>query len=327
MRALYRILCAAVLTGLFATTAHAVPTGYGTERARKRTTAERDALTANEADVIYNSDTKHLEFHNGTVWRGLPSTSFKNYTFAARTASSGVYYIGGYYDCPAAAATLTQAGPTITLGSANNPYAAHSLVVAGGAGSASGGTGAVTLVVSGTSINDGGTRTGGDSETIVSDITAASLNEMFEGKKWLGQITFTLTCSGGCTHTAYDFDFNYCLAKYEDWGNRDFKVTDLECTGLANANDSGFDVALMQHKATGWTYSVGAFTAGAPALYSMNATHGAEQDLVSGEQFAFKRSGLADVVVGSGSEGVLIRVATGANNSVSYMNCHIGVEL
>jgi hypothetical protein len=47
-----------------------VQTGYGTERPPTVTTAERDALSAVESDTVYNSDTKRMEFYDGTYWRG-----------------------------------------------------------------------------------------------------------------------------------------------------------------------------------------------------------------------------------------------------------------
>ena len=99
----------------------------------------------------------------------------------------------------------TQASATVNHGSTNNPYGAHVGIVAGAAGTASGGTGTVTLVVSGTSwVSTTATRTPADSETIVADITAMSTNSYVETtKRWLGQVTFTLTCTGGCTHTTY----------------------------------------------------------------------------------------------------------------------------
>jgi hypothetical protein len=108
-------------------------------------------------------------------------------------------------------------------------------------------------------------------------------------------------------------------------GNRDFTITDIECVGLANANDGGFEIELLHHKTIGWTYHASAFVAGTAALLSMNTIHSTEQDLDNGEFFAFKRSGLTTAIDGNGNEGIIVRITTGANNSVSYMDTHLGV--
>jgi hypothetical protein len=114
--------------------------------------------------------------------------------FALRTSNAGANYVGGFWQFQTTAANLTQATTTQTIGLANYTYGAHASLVAGGAGTASGGTGAISIVVSGTSIGVDGTRTPADSEVIVSDITEMTTNAYYEpAKKWLGQITSTLT--------------------------------------------------------------------------------------------------------------------------------------
>jgi len=254
-------------------------------------------------------------------------TNTRSYSFQSFAGSSGTNYIGGFYDVSTTDANLTQASTTVTHGDANVSYAAHAILVASGAGAASGGSGAVTIVVSGTSITDAGVRTAADSETIVSDITAMSTDEYFEtDKKWLGTITYTLTV-GATGHTAYSADFNYGYAKYEDFGNRNFTVTDFEVVGVAGVNDTGFDVQLQHHKATGWTYAASGFDPGTGALVDMNTDHSTEQNLSNGEPFAYKRTSLSTAVNGGDGEGTVIRVVTGANGSVQYLDAHIRVTL
>jgi len=240
-------------------------------------------------------------------------------------SGTGSFYIAGYYEAPAADANLNQGSTTQVYGSANHSYAAHAFAVVGGAGTASGGAGAVVLTVSGTSITDAGVRTPGDSETIIADITAVALNEYYESaKKWIGQITFTLDV-GATGHTAYALDFNYGWCKYDDRINTNFILQSIECVGLAGANDSGFNIELLHHKATGWVYSAAAFSPGV-TIFDMNTDHGTEQNLVSGEYFAWKRGNLATSVAGAASEGFLVRLVVGANNAVAFMDMHIGTE-
>ncbi|GAF68197.1 unnamed protein product, partial [marine sediment metagenome] len=65
--------------------------------------------------VLYNANpgviNVDIEHH------GNKNLMAKSYNFSARTASSGVYYLGGFYDAPAADVNLDQAGTTQTYGS------------------------------------------------------------------------------------------------------------------------------------------------------------------------------------------------------------------
>jgi hypothetical protein len=133
---------------------------------------------------------------------------------------------------------------------------------------------------------------------------------------------FTLSSTAGATFT---LDFNHGLAKYDDLNNTDFNLQGFEAVGLCNATDTDFNVELLAHNATGWTYSLAAFKAGNTPLADMNTIHGTEQDIIGGEQFAFKVADLNTAIAGTASEGAIIRVTTGTNNSVSFMNSHITV--
>ena len=251
---------------------------------------------------------------------------FKSYSFVARDATSGVHFNAGFYDAPEAAAQLTQDLPTVTHGGVNAPYAAHAFAVVAGPGEGPGEEGdPVILTISGTSITDAGVRAAGDSEVLVADGIGVQSNQYFETtKKWIGRITYTLS-SGD--EALFSLDFNYGFAKYETFSKQQFVVVDFECLGLANANDASFDVELLHHKQTGWTYSLTVFVPGSGVIVGMNATYSTEQDIDAGKQFAFKRSGLTTAVEGDAREGILIRMTTGANNSVSYMDTHVGVNL
>jgi hypothetical protein len=202
-------------------------------------------------------------------------------------------------------------------------YAAHASIVAGGAGSVN--AGQVGLRVTGTSITDAGVRTASDSETIVSDITTLSLNKYAESsKKWIGQITFELFTVNG-SPTIFSLDFNFGFSKYDDFGNQDFIVSDLECIGRAGAGDTGFDILLFHHNNQNWTYSAAAFVPGGAIIAQLSTDHATERNLINNERFAYKRSGLSTSVNGEASEGVVLCAITTSGGSVEIMDAHIGV--
>ena len=272
---------------------------------------------------------KMIAIYDGTSWycavEKLASAShtFKSYSLGTRSAGTGDFYVGGFYIAAAGDVNLNQGSLTHSLGTANISYAAHVFVVLKEAGTTDGSD--LTLTVTGTSITDEGVRTGSDSEVLVSDLTAATANKYYETtKKWIGQVVLTMASSGG---TTYATDFNTGFAKYEDFGNKDFTLTDFEAVGLCKGSDSGFNIILFHHHSTGWTYSAAAFVAGGTQLLNMNTIHDTEVDINSGEDFAFKRTGLSTAVVGSGLEGLIIKVVVGAANAVQDSNFHTGVIL
>jgi hypothetical protein len=254
-----------------------------------------------------------------------PAT-FKSYTVTTQgLAANPDVYAAGYLEFSTTDTNLDEGGTTQAFGDANVSHAAHAFVVYGGAGSVN--TGVVGLRVSGTSITDAGVRTTSDTETISSDITTTSLNEWAEtDKKWLGQVTFELFTVSGAP-TVFSLDFNYGLSKYEDFGNRNFTVTDIEAVGLAGANDNTFDIKLFYYNANGWTYAASGFDAitATNTIVSLAGDHSTDDQLVTRDHFAWKRAGLTQGVNGSDSEGIIVRVETSANNAVEYCNIHIGV--
>ncbi len=269
-----------------------------------------DARTVRIRDGEGNIHTKH-------------QVQAKSYSFSSPSGSSGTFYVAGFYNWASADANLTQASLTVTHGSANHPYAAHAGLVAAAAGATD--TGTVSIVVSGTSMDDEANRSAADSETLVADITAMATDQFFSTtKKWLGTVTYTLTGAGGAG--TFNADFNYGFCKYEDFGNQDFTVTNLECVGLAGANDTGFNIRLFHHNSSGWTYAATGFTPGGTVLANMNTDHSTEQDLASGEQFAYKRVDLNTDVDGEDSEGLVLELITSANKAIEFVDVHIGVH-
>lgn len=251
---------------------------------------------------------------------GLLTT--KSYGFTSQGVGAGSYYVAGYYDAPVTDANLTQASLTQAYGTANGSYAAHAFIVAALAGVTDGSD--LILTVTGTSITDAGVRTAVDSEVIVAACTGASLNAYYETtKKWIGIITFTLSSTAG---TAYNFDFNYGFCKYEDFGNHNFTTLGFEAVGSSGATDGSFDIILYHHCSSDWNYSAGAFVPTPTVITDLQTVHNTEYSTVNGHPFAFKRFPLSTVVAGAGSEGVVVKVVTGQNNTVQSSDIHIGVK-
>ena len=244
----------------------------------------------------------------------------KSYSFRSPAGTSGNFYAAGWYKYSAADANLNQGSITQTFGTANIAYGAHAFAVSGGNGSTDGSD--LVLTVSGTSVTDAGVRTPADSEVIVATCTSSAADTYYETtKKWIGQITFTLTSTAG---TTFSYDFNYGMAKYEDFGNTDFTVTQFELTGRAGANDSSFNVILHKHSNAGWTYSAAAFVPTPTTIVNLQTDYNTEYQLGNGDLFAYKRSNLSTVISGSGMEGIIVKVVTGANGAVDSMSLHVG---
>jgi len=250
--------------------------------------------------------------------------SMKSFSITSTGIGAGSYYLAGFYQASATDANLTQAATTVTYGSANASYAAHGFIVAGGAGTVD--TGQVGLRANFTSITDDGVRTTLDTETITDDITTLSTDQFVEVvKKCLGQIEFELYVVFG-SPTTYSLDFNYGIAKYDDFGNRNFMVTDFEVTLLAGANDANFEVELLKHSPEGWTYAATGFVPGGNAVCQLTTDHSTDDQLFNGQYAAYKRADLDAPIEGADDEGVIIRVTQASAGSMQSLNAHIGVE-
>ncbi|HDY67402.1 MAG TPA: hypothetical protein ENH85_06410 [Candidatus Scalindua sp.] len=253
-----------------------------------------------------------------TGWESIGGTpSFKSYSLS-NPGTAGTFYIGGDYSFAAAHEVLTIGGTvTRTFGTAGQAHGAHAFCVASGAGGTD-----LVLTVTGVSITEAGVKNDSDTEIIVADADTASTNDYFETtKKWLGQITYTLTGLSGA------FTFNYGFVKYEDFGNRNFIVNKFEMTGEARANETGLNIELLHHKSTAFVYHASAFIPNQTALISLATDYGTNNDVASGDAFAYKRTNLATTIAGGGSEGLIIRITTVTNNSINDASAHIGVTL
>lgn len=231
------------------------------------------------------------------------SESEKAWSFASPVGSAGTFYTGGYY---LFAAADDDFNPATTHGEANISYAAHVLFVQ--AAGASGGVDTVVRV-SGTTIDDDGTRTTGVNVDVSIDDAGAAGTYYETSEKWIGQVTLT-------KQSGPDLLCNYGFCKYWDNNNNDFRIIGIEVTGRAGANDTNPNVFLRHHKATGWTYNNAAAPTPPAAVVNMNTDHNTEIQYRIGQNFAWKRSNLLENVTGGNGEGTIIEWFTGANKSV-----------
>lgn len=257
--------------------------------------------------IIGDHDVLGLIYHNEDsqweeMFRNFPESG-KSWSFASPSGSSGTFYVGGYYDF---ASSDNDFNPAVTHGSANVSYAAHAFIVCAAGGS--GGTDTV-IRVTGTSINDSGTRATSDTEDLTAD-DAGLIGAYYEtSKKWIGQISIEL-------QSGPDLLCNYGFDKYWDNNNNDFRVVGIEVVGRAGANDSSPNISLIHHKATGWTYNSGSTPTPPTAVANMNTDHNTEIQFVNTENFAWKRDNLSETVLGGNGEGTIIQIDTNANRSV-----------
>jgi hypothetical protein len=244
-------------------------------------------------------------------------------TFKSPTDTFGAYHAFGFYEAPATQKAFTNAATTQTLGSANNAYEAHVFIVAKEAGTASGGaTGTAKITITGTSMTSGGVRAAGDSEILVADVTTLSANQYVESTKmWIGQVTLTLAATGD--HTTFTATVNYGLSSAQHFFEHDVIINQFECTGRAGATDSAFNIQLLKHSSTGWTFSAAAFAPGGTVLLNMNTDFNTEKNITQSKRFHYHRKGLTTAINGTAREGVVARITTGIQNAVESMDMRI----
>ena len=235
--------------------------------------------------------------------------SEKSWAFDSPSGSSGTFYFDGFYDF---ASSDNDFNPSINFGTANAAHGAHFFVVC-----ASGATD-TQLTITGTSITDSGVRT--TSDTQVLSLNNAAAGSMFETtKKWIGQITVNKTAGT-------DRLCNYGFTKYWDSNNTDFQVKNINVTWLGGANDSGADIILRHHKATGWTYNAGSTPTPPTPIASMQADYVTEFHIVNGQNGAYKEGNLATNINGAGEEGTIIEIVTTANKTFELGNVIMRIE-
>jgi hypothetical protein len=268
---------------------------------------------------VYNHATEGIFLVN--MARFVRQSASKSYSFTSSGILAGTYWKGGFYDWNAASASLTQGSTTQTYGIAGQAYAAHAGIVPSGPGSVD--TGQVGLRVTGIEDSETGAQVAAQTGIITDDITTLTANVMAEtSEKFSGQITFELYVVSGAP-TAYSLTFNYGYSKYEDMNNRDITVTGLECVWQGNANDSAFDVELVHHKATGWTYAASGFVPGNGYIAKKSVDQALAGSVGNGYDGAWKRVNVNQFIEGGASAGVLWKIVCGQNNTIQTMDLHI----
>jgi hypothetical protein len=247
----------------------------------------------------------------------------RSFDFTSQGVGADTFWKAGYYDWNDASVTLTQASTTQTYGVVGRAKAAHPGIVPSGAGTVD--TGQVGLQVTGTLDSESNGQTATQTQTITEDITTLTADVMAEAAgKFSGQVTFELYVVSG-SPTAYSLEFNYGYSKYEDFDNVDYTITSLECIWRGGGADTSFDIALRHHKPVGWEFAASGFEPGNGDIIRRSVDQAIDSDVANGEEGSWERLGINTFIEGSGSEGVLIEVATGSNNSMQGLEMHIGV--
>jgi hypothetical protein len=268
-----------------------------------------DGLMLHSGSILIIGEHDYIVFqydNNPGQWEEV-STNFKSFdtswSFKSPAGSSGEFYLGGFYILPST--SYTPAGGT-SLGTANVAYHAHAFIVLGAT--------STDMVVrfTGTSIDEDGNRADPDTQDI--DTSGGVLNDYFEtSKKWIGQVSVSLFSGTGVV-------INHGLCKYWDNQNSDFRITGIEVTGVAGANDSAPNFEVLGHQPIGWTYGGGSGAVPPAAQADMQTDFVTEYQFSSGEPFAWKRIGLSVEIEGSGNEGIISRVSTSSNNAIQALN-------
>jgi hypothetical protein len=281
---------------------------HGSDDTATVTIHDGDGLHLHSGSMLIIGEHDHIMLQydaTATLWEEV-STNFKSFdtcwSFSSPAGTSGTYYIGGFYLLPAI--SYTPAGGT-PLGIANVAYHAHVLIVLGAPSTD------MVVRVTGTSIDEEGNRFPSDTQDI--DTSGGSTNDYFETpKKWVGQVSLSLQSGTGVP-------INHGLCKYWDNQNSDFRVTGIEVTGRAGANDAAPNFGVIRHRPEGWTYSAGG-AIHPPYVVDMQTDFGPEYQFANGHHFAWKRIGLSEEVNGSGEEGLICEVTTTANKSIEMAN-------
>jgi hypothetical protein len=220
--------------------------------------------------------------------------SAKSWSF--ETVNAGIDYIGGFYDFFSGDDDFSPAA--INFGHADRAVSAHVFVVIGAVP-----VGLVQITVTGDSIDDLGNPVLADSE-VINVPNSSAVGSYFEtSKKFNGVVTFQTTLGTAIT-------CNYGWSKYHDSNNTDFTVRGLEALWSSEANDTTSDLALLHHKATGWTFNAGSTPTPPAAIARRTTDLGANNAHANGFPGAWKRTNLNQAIAGSASEGIIVEITS-----------------
>jgi len=288
-------------------------------------------LTAPEVGSFeFLTDNIYFTITTGTTRKSIPLSDktylpgYAHATFKSPTGANGIFHCFGYYYASATSKVFSEAATTQTWGTANTAYGAKAFLVASGPGSVSGGTtGTAKITVTGTSITDGGVRTASDSEILIADVTTLTTNQYVETTKyWVGTITYTIATTGD--RTTFTVTCNYGFAKYYEFFESKVILDKFEITGRAGANDTGFNVQLLLHDGTGWTYNATAFIPGGTTICALDTDYVTEKNLSNGQRFAYERYSLNRTIDGTSSHiGIVCRITTSVNNAIESSDTRV----
>jgi hypothetical protein len=231
------------------------------------------------------------------------------------SGSSGTDWLAGFYDWETTDANLTQASLTVTHGTAGQSRAGHVGAVPSGAGTVD--TGQVGLRVVGIQDSEEGTQVAAQTGIITDDITTLTADVMTETvEKFSGQVSIELYVVSG-SPVNFSLDFNYGFSKYEDFQNRDATIQSFEVLWTGRATETGFDIALLHHKPTGWTYAATGFEAGDGDIVRRSVDQALAFDVASGVSGSWKRVNINEFIDGDTLSGIIIKMETNTNNSIA----------
>lgn len=247
-----------------------------------------------------------------TRFRRAPTD--RSFDFTSQGVASGTFYKGGFYDWEAADANLTQASLSVLQGTLSRSESAHVGIVPSGPGSVD--AGQVGLQVVGIEDSETGVQAAGQTAIITDDITTLTANVMVETlERFSGQVTIQLYVVSG-TPTTYSLDFNYGKSKYEDFFDTKVSITGFEAQWRGGANDSSFNIRLLHHKPTGWTYAATGFVPGNGVICERLTDQQLASDVDSGEDGAYKRTFTSEIVDGGNEEGIILEITTTNNSTI-----------
>lgn len=288
---------------------------HGSSNTNTVTIHDGDGLHLHSGSVLILGQHDHIMLQYDTIashWEEI-STNFKSFdtswSFVSPAGSYGTFYVGGFYLLPAT--NYTPAGGT-ALGTANVAYHAHAFIVLGASSTD------MVVRITGTSVDEAGNRVASDTEDI--DTSGGSTNDYFETpKKWVGQVSLSLQSGTGVV-------INHGLCKYWDNQNSDFRITGIEVTGRAGANDTAPNFGVIRHRAEGWTYGGGSGAIPPAYIADMQTDYDTEYQFADGEPFAWKRIGLSEQINSYDGEGIICVVITGTNKSIEMCNWTLSIR-
>ena len=257
----------------------------------------------------------------GTLPIYMPRTALRGaYSFTSQGIGAGTYYKAGFYEWETSDTTLNQGSLTETLGTAGAAKAARPGIVVSGAGTVD--TGQVGLRVIGIGDSETGIQTASVTNIITTNITELATDILYESDgKMSGQVTYELYTVTG-SPTTYSLTFNYGWSKYEDFGDQDFTVSDIDAVWQGNAN-STLDIALMHHTVSNWTYAATGFAPGNGDIARKSIDQQLAGDAENNFDGSWKHKDLNLFIDGNGGEGFVIEIITGANNTIQTMDINV----